>query len=293
MKSSELKYRMVRTTDDYKLIVNIRLSDDCHNGHADFAITGDFYDYANGGHACGCIHEIIEAICPEFKPFIDLHLCDAKGAPMYAQGNGFYHLRNSSREVTMKELRITRQEYDRFLRKAEDQFYFTYLLQTTGISDRWEKEARAAIKQLEALTGNTFEDASVRYQFTPLTPEEMQLVEKRIAEGYYTKEAIARCEREGTAGAPGKDRAVATTGPQCQAQDRPRTAGRTLSVQVRRSVGELHLLRPLERGRFQLDAPHLRTGTHKRGAVQRSDEKDRPQETPRRDHVQIQTRRLI
>lgn len=196
MKRFELKYRTVKTTDQYTLKVKVRLSDDCHNGHADFAITGDFYDYVNGGHACGCIHEIIEAICPEFKPFIALHLCDAKGAPMYAQGNGFYHLHNSSREVTMRELRITRQEYDKFLREAEDQFYFTYLLQAMGIPDRWEKEAQAAIKQLEALTGDTFEDASVRYQFTPLTPEEMRLAEERIAEGYYTKEAIARRKRE-------------------------------------------------------------------------------------------------
>lgn len=196
MKSSELKYLTVKTTDLYTLKVKIRLSDDCHNGHADFAITGDFYDYVNGEHACGCIHEIIEAIYPEFKPFIDLHLCDAKGAPMYAQGNGFYHLRNSSREMTMKELRITRQEYDKFLLEAEDQFNFTYLLQTMGIPDRWEKEAQAAIKQLEALTGNTFEDASVRYQFTPLTPEEMRLAEERIAEGYYTKEAFAKRKRE-------------------------------------------------------------------------------------------------
>ena len=196
MKSSFLKYSTVKTTDEYNLIVNIRLSDDCHNGHADFAITGDFYDYVNGGHACGCIHEIIEAIRPEFKPFIALHLCDAKGAPMYAQGNGFYHLYNSSREVTMKELRITRQEYDRFLREAEDQLYFTYLLQTMGIPERWEEEARAAIKQLEELTGQTFEDASVRYQFTTLTSEEMQLVERRLAEGYYLPQNIRKRKRE-------------------------------------------------------------------------------------------------
>lgn len=115
---------------------------------------------------------------------------------MYAQGNGFYHLYNSSREVTMKELRITRQEYDRFLREAEDQLYFTYLLQTMGIPERWEEEARAAIKQLEELTGQTFEDTSVRYQFTPLTSEEMQLVEKRLSEGYYLPENIRKRKRE-------------------------------------------------------------------------------------------------
>ncbi|MBQ4280377.1 hypothetical protein [Alistipes senegalensis] len=196
MKRFELKYRTVKTTDQYKLIINIRLSDDCHNGHADFAITGDFYDYVNGGQVCGCIHEIIEAICPEFRPFIALHLCDAKGAPMYAQGNGFYHLHNSSREVTMNELRITQQEYDRFLREAEDQLYFTYLLQTMGIPERWEEEARAAIKQLEELTGQMFEDTSVRYQFTPLTPEEMQLVERRLSEGYYLPENIRKRKRK-------------------------------------------------------------------------------------------------
>lgn len=85
----------------------------------------------------------------------------------------------------MSELRITQQEYDRFLREAEDQLYFTYLLQTMGIPARWEEEARAAIKQLEELTEEQFEDTSVRYQFTPLTEEEFQLVETRIAEGYY------------------------------------------------------------------------------------------------------------
>lgn len=111
---------------------------------------------------------------------------------MYAQGNGFYHLRNSSREVTMKELRITDQEYDRFFREAEDQLYFTYLLQTMGIPARWEEEARAAIRQLEELTGDTFVDRSERYQFMPLTDEEFHLIETRIAEGYYTPAAIRK-----------------------------------------------------------------------------------------------------
>ena len=74
--------------------------------------------------------------------------------------------------------------------------YFTYLLQTMGIPERWEKEARAAIKQLEELTGDTFEDTSVRYQFTPLTPEEMQFVERRLSEGYYLPENIRRRKRE-------------------------------------------------------------------------------------------------
>ena len=88
MKRSELKYRTVKTTDQYTLKVKIRLSDDCHNGHADFAITGDFYDYVEGGHCCGCIHEIIEAIYPEFKPFIDRTCAMPKERPCMPKAMG-------------------------------------------------------------------------------------------------------------------------------------------------------------------------------------------------------------
>lgn len=192
----QLKYHTYQSTDDYSISVDIRLSDDCKNGHADFAITGDYHDYVNRGHCCGCIHDVILPLFPQFKPFIDLHLCDAKGAPMYAQANGFYHLRNSPKELTMKELRITETEYDCFYREAEDQLYFTYLLQIMGIPERWEKEARAAIAQLEELTGDTFVDDSRRYQFTPLTAEELSLVETRIAEGYYTPANIRKRAKE-------------------------------------------------------------------------------------------------
>jgi hypothetical protein len=198
--ATALKYTETRIYKGYKIDVKVRLSDDCRNGHADFAITADIYEKNKYDYwkwaAGGCCHEEIAVVFPELRPFIALHLSDAKGAPMYAQANGFYHLRNSSREVTMNELRITREEYTRFLREAEDQLYFTYLLQTMGIPARWEEEARTAIKQLEELTGQTFEDNSSRYQFTSLTDEEFQLVESRIAEGYYLPENIKKRKHE-------------------------------------------------------------------------------------------------
>lgn len=198
--ATALKYTETRIYKGYKVSVNVRLSDDCRNGHADFAITADIYEKNKYDFwkwaAGGCCHDEIAIVFPELRPFIALHLCDAKGAPMYAQGNGFYHLRNSSQEVTMNELRITQEEYTRFLREAEDQLYFTYLLQTMGIPARWEEEARAAISQLEGLTGQKFEDSSSRYQFTPLTPKQFQLVESRIAEGYYLPENIKKRKHE-------------------------------------------------------------------------------------------------
>ena len=196
METYALKYNTTRNMPKKRVEVNIRLNDECKNGHAEFAITGTVYEQYANGHwydaEGGCIHDVIAKYFPKFQLFIALHLCDAKGAPMYAQVNGFYHLRNSPREMTMKYLRITDQEYDRFSREAEDQLYFTYLLQTMGIPARWEEEARAAIRQLEELTCDTFVDHSERYQFTPLTDEEFQLIETRIAEGYYTPAAIRK-----------------------------------------------------------------------------------------------------
>lgn len=198
--ATALKYTETRIYKGYKVDVKVRLSDDCRNGHADFAITADIYE--KNKYDCwkwtagGCCHEEIAAVFPELRTFIALHLSDAKGAPMYAQGNGFYHLRNSSKKLTMEYLRITDIEYNRFSSEAEDQLYFTYLLQTMGIPDRWMQEAQTAIKQLEQLTGEKFEDTSVRYQFTPLTMEEFQLVESRIAEGYYLPENIRKRKHE-------------------------------------------------------------------------------------------------
>lgn len=154
--ADKLKYNATKTINGYKIDVKVRLDDDCRNGHADFGVTATIYEKDKYGIwkwcMAGCCHEQIAVAFPELRPFIALHLCDAKGAPMYAQGNGFYHLRNSSKEVTMSELRITQQEYDRFFREAEDQLYFTYLLQTMGIPARWEEEARVAIRQLEDLS---------------------------------------------------------------------------------------------------------------------------------------------
>ena len=49
-------------------------------------------------------------------------------------------------------------------------------------------------RQLEALTGEKFVNTSTRSRFTPLSDEDRALVIERIANNYYSPEAIA--ERE-------------------------------------------------------------------------------------------------
>lgn len=201
MKAKNLSYNVteyyVENEIIYKMNVRINLGDCCKNGVCGWSITADIYEKRRNGRfvwcAGGCCHEEILKRFPQFKMFVDLHLSDHYGAPMYPVENGFYHITNSSKETAINYLRITETEYNTLHDSAEDKAYFTYLLYTLGIVDRWEQESLKAIKQLEALTGNTWENPykpeNERFVLR-LTDEERTLIENRIRDGYYTSEAI-------------------------------------------------------------------------------------------------------
>lgn len=201
METKNLSYNVakyfVENGVTYKMNVCISLGDCCKNGVCNWSIAADIYEKRRNGRlvlcASNCCHEEILKCFPQFKTFIDLGLCNHYGAPMYPVENGFYHLKNSDKEKTMNYLRITETEYNTLRDSAEDEAYFTYLLYTLGIVDRWEQESLKAIKQLEALTGNTWENPykpeNERFVLR-LTDEERTLIENRIKDGYYTSEAI-------------------------------------------------------------------------------------------------------
>lgn len=201
METKNLSYNVtkfyVENGITYKMNVCISLDDSCKNGVCDWNITADVYEKRKNGrfvwYASGRCHDEILKYFPEFKRFVDLHLSNHYGQPMYPIENGFYHLKNSDKEKTINYLRITESEYNILHDSTEDKGYFTYLLYTLGIVDRWKKESMEAIKQLEALTGNTLENPykPENERFTlKLTDEERTLIENRIKEGYYTSEAI-------------------------------------------------------------------------------------------------------
>lgn len=206
MKTNDLRFKATKTGINYggteaDIIVNIRLNDECKNGHQDFAITGDIYKTGKRTNSAyiggGCIHEEIEKFFPEYKPFINLHLCDAKGIPMYAIENGFYHLTNgfnskSTGKAFKNEFcayyRITSDQFD-VLSKSENKLEYGILLKELGILQQWEIEANEAIKLLESLTGNEFINDSVKSQYNAPTPEQIEEFKHRKAEGYYLPEA--------------------------------------------------------------------------------------------------------
>lgn len=201
METKNLSYNVTKIYVEngitYKMNVRISLGDYDKNGICDWSITADIYEKRRNGRFVWCVsnccHDEILKCFPQFKTFIDLHLCNHYGQPMYPVENGVYHLVNSDKEKVINYLRITETEYDILRNSTEDKLYFKYLLYTQGIVDRWKQESLKAIKQLESLTGNIwvnpYKPENERFVLR-LTDEERTLIENRIKDGYYTSEAI-------------------------------------------------------------------------------------------------------
>lgn len=93
----------------------------------------------------------------------------------------------------MKYAMLNEDEYKVLSFVVDEKEYFKYLLFDLGIMDRMKREADAAIKKLEEITGDTWVNpySPEKERFTiVLTPEEKKLVEDRIEAGYYTEPAI-------------------------------------------------------------------------------------------------------
>lgn len=199
METNTLKHTVSKIYLDngntYKVITTIKLHDECKNGTCSWSITGilqqkkgngRFYDI---GH--GCIHEEILKASPKLKMFVDLHLCDWRGTPLYPVETGYYFLQKDKKQAK-EYLRVTDEELE-FLAKCEDKDYFKYQLFALGIVERWQEESRKAIQTLEELTGdvwvNPYKESEERHRLV-LSDEEREEIEGKILSGYYTESAI-------------------------------------------------------------------------------------------------------
>lgn len=181
------------------LLISIELADDCKNGHDDFSITADCYKagkpkidrYFLYG---GCCHEEILKARPDLQIFVNLHLCNYKGAPMYCLDNGYYHLQNNF-EHLISEFRLTGEEAEYF-RNCPDKQYFEYLMLKLNLPEQWQNEANEAIQILEALTGEKYVPKEGQKQNYVPTPGIVEHVEQLIKEGYYLPETITKRKEE-------------------------------------------------------------------------------------------------
>lgn len=179
MKTNELIYKCSKEVNDTVVYVTIRLNDECRNGHNDFSITGEVYQKGKPKTdkymiCCGCCHnEILEAF-PEFKIFVDLHLCSSDGYPMFLGQNAAYWISIGEDEKAMCDLRCDRDMYDKLYPYYIDNLLFKKAIADNGLLDIWSEQAKKAIAYLEKLTGNEFiEDKHVPF----FSEKEVELIE--------------------------------------------------------------------------------------------------------------------
>ena len=201
----ESKFLKYKTSKSYRkdgakhrIEVEIRLDSTGSNNMCELHITGDEYRQARNGKwvldAGGCIHEEIVRRFPEFEQFVRLH-----GVDHYGTGditNFAYFIREGKEEVAKTYLRVTDEEYEvlKPIAMLDDKVYLLYKLEDMGVIARWKKEADEAITALEELCGykweNPYKPEEERFKLEMPKESEILDLKKKIAEGYYTEEAI-------------------------------------------------------------------------------------------------------
>ena len=209
--ATKMKHTANLNNEQFNIKVEIKLNDECKNGHQDFSITGTLWEAGKPrteGNiiTCGCIHDEILKAFPEFLPFVKLHLCDYDGVPMHALANMRFHMFNGFNSTRVKDdnfvheycdyYRITKTEFEELFNAKSDKLHFNYVFESLPIRARWKEEAQDAIRQLEGLTGETFVNTSTRSNFTPMSDDNRALIIERIASNYYSTEAIAEREAQ-------------------------------------------------------------------------------------------------
>lgn len=201
--SNRLAWKTTLTKKGLDFCIDTKLADDCRNGHNDFSITGTIYPHGKRGDRNmlygGAIGHRIAEIFPEYTIFNNLHLCDAKGIPMHASANMFYHLREGFEGLRTDSIEFFNKfkQYYRlsekqckavFQCKSEIQLYLCLVEHEILLS--WQNEAIEAIMILEQKTGLKFVDNSVRSNLVVPSEEQISKEKEKIQSGYYTHEQI-------------------------------------------------------------------------------------------------------
>lgn len=179
-----------------KIVVEIRLNDECKNGHQDFAITGTTSN-GNRWESGGCIHDEILEQFPEYKIFVDLHLSDYNGMPMHFRANAIYHAGGKDIEALESYGFNAVEIYDLTnIIDLDDEYHFDMYVMQSGYLQRRLEMAKRATKLMEELTGQIFKNTSIRSNYKPLTEEQVNEYTKRAINDYYTPEAIIARKEE-------------------------------------------------------------------------------------------------
>lgn len=178
---------------NYKFDYLIKLDDGYKNGHLTFSFTGSikikkgngrYYDYISGA-----IGNIIICFSPELSMFEKLHLCNHVGQPTYID-NIRYSINTGKTNKQIAEMyNISNLEAIEILRNASDnKDLFHYLVFHLGVADAWEKQAKEAIREMEAKTGLTLKIENKDKVYKQFDAEKCNDMAYLFKHGYATKE---------------------------------------------------------------------------------------------------------
>lgn len=198
MKKNELKYTETKQIGKNTFIdVEIGLRYIENNGYSYFYATGEKYNL-NGGiknvFDSGCIHDEIVKYFPEFKIFVNIHGNDSYGMPTYMLSNLKFEIDNGKIAAIRRTLGISEEMAKEMTCWGEEIDYMKYFLEENDIIFSLRRKAKKAIKLLEKLTGDEFENPDILgiFDYIPLGKEGKDRIKKMHEKGYFTIDNVIK-----------------------------------------------------------------------------------------------------
>jgi len=198
MKKNELKYTETKQIGKNTFIdVEIGLRYIENNGYSYFYATGEKYNLDRGiknVFEADSIHEEILKYFPEFKIFVQLHGNSSYGMPVHMLSNIKFAIDNNEIDTICCYLGISDVMAKELICWGEEIDYIKYFLEENDIICHLRSKANKAIKMLEELTGNEFENPDVLglYDYDPLNNDTKEKIKKMHENGYFTMDNVIK-----------------------------------------------------------------------------------------------------
>lgn len=198
MKKNELKYKETKKIGENTFIdIEIGLRYIKENGYSYFYAVGDVYELKRARKkiiSSGCIQEEILKYFPEFKTFVKLHGNSSYGVPMHMISNIKFYIDNDEIDVVCSSLGISDVMAKELICWGEEIDYIKYFLEENDIIYHLRSKANKAIKLLEELTNDEFENPDVLglYDYMPLDNDTKEKIKKLHENGYFTMDNVIK-----------------------------------------------------------------------------------------------------
>lgn len=198
MKKNELNYNETKQIGKNTFInVEIGLRYIKENRCSYFYAVGDVYELKRVKKkviSSGCIHEEILKYFPKFKIFVTLHGNSSFGMPLHMLSNLKFAIDNNKIDDICAYLNISDVMAKELICWGEEIDYIKYFLEENGIIYHLKSKANKAIKMLEELTGDKFDNPDLLgiYDYMPLSKDAKDQIKNLHEKGYFTMDNVIK-----------------------------------------------------------------------------------------------------